>query len=215
VPDEAEPPKRSYTFLVVCGGLALLILIGAAIYIGLDLRSANRATAEREAADNAPRPAVSGCPGGARHGCAPGRTLPVTFEHWLAGTSLGIVSTGDEQRTGTNVLQIGYPGGSLQAHVSHEKSVLYEVDCELTADPGSSGPFNADAQAMLRDCAGSTLPADGDYASRSLTWIGMTLAGPATGRWNCGAIAMQSRSEPNHLEIDVFPATDPNYCGAA
>ncbi|WP_433202310.1 hypothetical protein ACQP00_32115 [Dactylosporangium sp. CS-047395] len=212
--EDEPPPKQSYTFLIVCGGLALLILIGAAIYIGLDLRSANQVTAEREAADQATASSVA--PGCGRHGCAPGRSLPVMFDIWLSAAGLEIVSTGDGQRTGTNVLSLGFPGGgALTAHVSHDKSVLNEVDCVLTANTGSPGTFDSTGMTMLQDCAAATLSAGADSTPRSQTWIGQIVAKPETGRWTCGAVAMQATSDPDHLEIDVFPAPDPNAaCGS-
>jgi hypothetical protein len=213
--DDDEPqPKTSCTFLIVCGGLALLILIGAAIYIGLDLRSANQVTAERAAADNAaPSSVPAGC---GRHGCAPGRTLPVTFDTWLSAAGLEIVSSGDGQRTGTNVLSLGFPGGgTLTAHVSHDRSVLNEVDCVLTANTGAPGTFESTGLAMLRDCAAATLSAGADYTARAQTWVSQFRAKPETGNWTCGAVAMQAVSDPDHLEIDVFPAPDPNAaCGS-
>ncbi|WP_433042655.1 hypothetical protein [Dactylosporangium sp. CS-033363] len=212
--EDEPPPKQSYTFLIVCGAVALLILIGAAIYIGLDLRSANQVTAEREAVDNAtPSPVTPGC---GRHGCAPGKTLPVTFDRWLSGTSLENVSVGDGQRTGTNVLSLGFlGGGTLTAHVSHDKSVLNEVDCVLSANAGAPGTFESMGLTMLHDCATAVLPAGADYAARSQTWVEQVLAKPETGRWTCGAVAMQATSGPDALEIDVFPAPDPNAaCGS-
>ncbi|WP_426513253.1 hypothetical protein ACPPVO_23095 [Dactylosporangium sp. McL0621] len=52
--------------------MAAAVLVGAAVYIGLDLRSANRTTAEREAADAA-RPGAESRSAAQRRGGLPGR----------------------------------------------------------------------------------------------------------------------------------------------
>ncbi|MEU7876079.1 hypothetical protein [Dactylosporangium sp. NPDC049140] len=90
IEDDDDPlpePPRSWRILIVSAAEAAAVLVGAAVYIGLDLRSANRTTAEREAADAArpapnPDPLPSGvevCPGG----CAASQ-LPATLADWTS-----------------------------------------------------------------------------------------------------------------------------------
>ncbi|WP_433617190.1 hypothetical protein ACQP2P_17095 [Dactylosporangium sp. CA-139114] len=207
------PPKQSWTILIVSVAFALLILIGAAVYIGLDLRSARESVAARESAEAAPaRPTPAAtCPDGVKLTCVPGRTLPVTLERWLEASGISLLDDGTVERTATEFMPVGVPGGKLFARVSHDGNALYEVGCDLSADPGAE--FGSDALQRLYSCAGSAVPANAPYTQPVLAWISRALTTRSDSRLNCTAVTMSARFTPGHYDIEVTPVTDSTSCG--
>nr|BFE56663.1 hypothetical protein GCM10020063_011890 [Dactylosporangium thailandense] len=201
------PPEQSRTILIVCVAFGLLILIGAAVYIGLDLRPARESA---EAAPARPSPAAE-CPNGVKFTCVPGRTLPVTLERWHEASGIRLLDDGAVERTATEFMPVGVPGGKLLARVSHDGNALYEVGCDLSADPGAE--VGSDALQRLRDCAGSAIPADASYTQPVLSWISRALTTRTDSRFTCGSVTMSAQFTPGHYDIEATPATDPNSCG--
>ncbi|MER7276437.1 hypothetical protein ABT369_18540 [Dactylosporangium sp. NPDC000244] len=206
------PPKQSYTILIVSVACALLILVGAAVYIGLDLRSARESAESAEAAPARPSPTAT-CPNGVKFTCVPSRSLPVTLERWHEASGISLLDDGAVERTATEFMPIGVPGGNLLARVSHDGNALFEVGCDLSADPGAE--FGSDALQRLYGCAGSAIPADASYTQPVLSWISRALTTRSDSRFNCRAVTMSAQFTPGHYDIEVTPAIDPNSCGTA
>jgi hypothetical protein len=208
VPEDGE--KHSYALLIASVAIALLILIGAAIYIGLDLRDANRIAAEQQAAESSPAVVVPVCPDGVTYGCDPARTLPVTLESWQA-SDMSFRESIEPTRSGVAVLVVGVPGGRLEARAAHVKSVLYEVVCVLTTDTAAT----PDLLHLLRNCAAATVPGGTAYTGKTEDWLSATVrATDHDARWSCGPLAIAARFSVGRYELAVTPATDPKSCDA-
>ncbi|MEV6924969.1 hypothetical protein AB0M46_10720 [Dactylosporangium sp. NPDC051485] len=215
--DEDSEPRRSWGILIVAGAIAALVLIGAALYIGLDLRSANQTAADRAAEDEAPRPTATAL-----------TRLPASVERFeaLVGVPLDPDTSGKTARVFVDMAQFG-GSGDLSVLMSYSGPALFTVTCEAnpavagTATPPEPGDGSLTLKQVdrdhVKDCAAATLTDDW-FTQPTLQWLAGR-AQPAAAdnklaRWSCGPVAMEARQSPSYFGIVVKAGPGDQTCGA-
>ncbi|MGI5241942.1 hypothetical protein [Dactylosporangium sp. CA-139066] len=213
--EPAPPAGRSFPILAVAGAVAGAILVAAAIYIGLQLRSANQAQADREAEDAAPRPSRPACLALRADGCDPAHQLPVALDPWLAGLGLTMPDdnvTVDGADHVTVVLADANAGARLS--VVHARQVVYEIRCEVNST--GTTPMTAEDLAFLARCGRAALPAADTSVDAAVQWLSANVhpaPGGLTERFQCGGVAFSLQIKPLQSALDITVPADRTYCG--
>ncbi|MFG2042831.1 hypothetical protein [Dactylosporangium sp. NPDC048998] len=215
--DEPVPPAgRSFPILAVAGAVAGVVLVVAAIYIGLQLRAGNEAEAQRAAEDTPPRPSRSACLALYANGCDPAHRLPVGLDQWLAGQGLSMLDD-EVEAAGTHHVNVALDANAgARFAVEHAQQLVYKITCEVNST--GTTPMTADELAFLARCGRAAVPLNDPSGDRAAQWLA-TNVHPAPGghlaRYQCGGVGFWLRISALQSSLEISVPADRNYCGEA